>query len=246
MVPIRPFMRPEGMMTTATAVRLTHQPAHARFCRSRDGGLLNYLLVSVLALMLSGCATAHIASEWVNHHYAGKTLKGRRIFVVCHGPSIAIQRFCEDEIATALVRHGSIPLRRETVTSPDVDVVERRPSSAYLGAAEASGAAAVLSMDLQPNAITIDAPGLVRFSLRGDRSAGERGNDANRGRWVAFPGRPWIDQHEFATSTSIVDTASGESVWSGRAVTSRSDTFEAQVIELNRVTFKAFHRAGLL
>ncbi|MBL8529515.1 MAG: hypothetical protein JNL68_17680, partial [Burkholderiales bacterium] len=61
-----------------------------------------------------------------------------------------------------------------------------------------------------------------------------------------FPVGSATVQQGFAASTNVVDAANGQIVWSGRAVSPPSDAFIRQLMDLNRVTFEAMQKAGVL
>lgn len=218
---------------------MPNQPALAR--------ILSPLLLSLAA----GCATTQMAAQWSNKDYAGRSLRGERVLVVCQAPDPTVQRLCEDELANGVNSRGATAVRPGTGAPAAASSTGPLPPSAYLDAANAAGAMAVLSMTLQPDSTVVNPGPTVGIGVGGGSFSGGGwgrggGSFGGVGTSVGFPVGSGTVQQGFAASTNVVDASSGAIVWSGRAVSPPSDAFIRQLIDLNRVTFEAIQKAGLL
>ncbi len=205
-----------------------------------------------LALVLTaGCATTQMAAEWMNKDFAGRSLKGERVFVACQAPDPTVQRLCEDEMANGLNARGAIAVRPSASVAPSAETPPATPNqpAAYLAAAQAAGAPVVLSMTVQPDSSVVNPGPTIGIGVGGGSFGGggwgRGGSFGGVGTSVGMPVGPATVQQGFAASTSLVETASGQMVWSGRAVAPPSDAFIRQLIDLNRVTFESMQKAGL-
>ena len=209
-------------------------------------------LLSPLVLSLAaGCATTQMAAEWMNKDYAGQSLRGQRVLVVCQAPDPTVQRLCEDELANGLNSRGATAVRPAADAVPAATPNAPTPTSAYADAAKAAGAVAILSMTLQPDSTVVNPGPTIGIGVGGGGFSGGGwgrggGSFGGVGTSVGFPVGSATVQQGFAASTNVVDAANGQIVWSGRAVAPPSDAFIRQMIDLNRVTFEAMQKAGVL
>lgn len=207
-------------------------------------------VLSPLVLALAaGCATTQMAAEWMNKDYAGQSLRGQRVLVVCQAPDPTVQRLCEDELANGLNSRGAIAVRRPSGAPADASATGPTPPPVYADAAKAAGAVAVLSMTLQPDSTVVNPGPTIGIGVGGGSFGGgwgRGGSFGGVGTSVGFPVGSATVQQGFAASTNVVDAANGQIVWSGRAVSPPSDAFIRQLMDLNRVTFEAMQKAGVL
>lgn len=214
----------------------------------RQPCLARILPLPALALA-AGCASTQMAAEWMNKDYAGQSLRGQRVLVVCQAPDPTVQRLCEDELANGLNSRGATAVRPATGTPPATAANAPTPPAAYADAAKAAGAVAVLSMTVQPDSSVVNPGPTVGIGIGGGSFGGgwgRGGSFGGVGTSVGFPVGSATVQQGFAASTSVIDAANGQIVWSGRAVSPPSDAFIRQLMDLNRVTFAAMQRAGVL
>jgi hypothetical protein len=59
-----------------------------------------------------------MAAEWMNKDYAGQSLRGQRVLVVCQAPDPTVQRLCEDELANGLNSRGATAVPSAWRVSP--------------------------------------------------------------------------------------------------------------------------------
>jgi len=77
-------------------------------------GLAAALLIGPGTGMMAGCATTQVTVQWSDPEFAGRSLRGEQVLVVCDAPDAAIRGACQDEVAAQVRASGAMP-----VISPD-------------------------------------------------------------------------------------------------------------------------------
>ena len=63
------------------------------------------------ALLAAGCAASTtVGPQWSDPQFAGRSLRGARLLVVCEAPDPALRRQCQDRVAAELVAYGATPV----------------------------------------------------------------------------------------------------------------------------------------
>jgi hypothetical protein len=208
------------------------------------------LLLSALTLALAACATTRMAAEWKNKDYLGGSLKGQRILVVCQAPDATVQRLCEDQLVTTANSWGLVavqPDRRAADTPGSAPL----PGDAYRELARAMDAATIMSMTIAADSTVVSPGPMIGIGVGGGSFGGGGwgrggGSFGGVGTSVGFPVGAGSVQQGFAASTTVLDTTSGQPIWSGRAVAPPSNAFPRQLMDLTRVTFESMQKAGVL
>lgn len=204
-----------------------------------------------LAAVLSACATTKMAAEWTNKEYAGKALKAHRILVVCQAPDPTVQRICEDQLMAAVSARGAIAVRPDSGATGAAPANAPTPAEAYRDAAAAAAASAVMNMTIEPDATVVNPGPVIGIGIGGGSFSGGGwgrggGSFGGVGGSVGMPVGGGSVQQGLSASTTLLDSANGQVIWSGRAVSPPSQAFEPQISELTRVTFEAMQKAGVL
>lgn len=214
------------------------QPSHGR------------LLLPFLAVALGACATTQMSAEWANKDFAGKTLKGQNIFVVCQAPDPTVVRVCEDQVVAAVNARGATAVRPGTAAASEAPAGGPTPAESYRRAATTAGADVVLSMTLETDATVVKPGPVIGLGIGGGSFSGggwgRGGSFGGVGGSVGFPVGGGSVQQGLAANTTLLDTATGQPIWSGRAVSPPSGTIWPQLNDLTRVTFEAIQKAGVL
>lgn len=182
-----------------------------------------------------------------NKDFAGRSLRGERVLVVCQAPDDAVRRLCEDQLVTDAGAHGVTAVRladRPLGVPPNAPL----PPEVYREGAKSTGAVA---MALEPDATVVNPGPMIGIGVGGGTWGGGGwgrggGSFGGVGTSVGIPAGPGSVQTGFAASTQLVDAATEQIAWSGRAVAPPSDAFVRQLIDLTHVTFEAMAKAGLL
>lgn len=194
----------------------------------------NACLGLVAALALAGCATTKLDAQWVDPQFAGRSLAGSRILVVCDAADLALKRICQERMAAEVVALGAT-----AVPGPDSG-----SSDAYLGAARSAGARALLVTSVAPDANVVSGGPQISFGLGGFNWGGG-GSSVGGGVGVSMPVGGARVQTAYGANTSLTDVATGKLMWTGKASTPAQDDLGAQIGELSRATLGAAQKAGL-
>ena len=65
------------------------------------------LLIVSGAGLAAGCATTEVSVQWTDPQFAGRSLRGEKVLVVCEAPDVAMRNNCQDDIAAKLRASGA-------------------------------------------------------------------------------------------------------------------------------------------
>lgn len=194
--------------------------------------------ISAAALLLTACATTHMDAQWTNPDYSGRNVRGGSVLVACEAQDLTLQRVCEDQLAAAVSARGAKATLNSQLAAAPVTGTGTDP---YLAAAKRVGARAVVRMTLnsgQP--VAVDSGPSIGFGLGG--GSGRFGGGAG----LSFPiGGSRVSQ-AYAAETALIDSATGATMWSGRASSSTAQNATAQITELTQATIEALRTSGML
>ncbi len=199
----------------------------------------------LLATAVAGCATTAMTAQWKDTAYRG-TLAGGRILVLCQARDDTLRRVCEDRWATRLAAHGVTGIPSYSLPGFPPGGAANPEEMAL--ASRDNGANAVASTQLSLSDYAVVNPGpQVGFGLGGGSGGGYRGGGFGVGGiGLSFPVGGATATRSLASSTALVDPASGALIWSGSATTSATGDMTAQVDALTQVTIEALQKAGLI
>lgn len=190
-----------------------------------------FLAPAALVVALCGCATSGGSTGSV----PPGLLRSSDVLIACEVPDPSVRAICEEQVADEVTVRGSRPIR--------LPVDARQPNGSVTGAqllqsARASNAVAVLVLSLAP--VAVDEGGSsLSFGIGGF------GRSTGGGVGISAPlggGRTAIGYEGRGT---VVEVASGRSVWSGRAVAPPSDDLPSQLGGLSVNVLDSADRAGL-
>lgn len=204
------------------------------------------LLVAGLAGLVTGCATTQMNTEWRDPAATAGLFKGARVLVVCRGPDEAVRRVCEDQWSSQLGARGVAV--QPSYSIPGFPWASGDTSDEMRAAVRASGAAAFASMSLYPSDVAVVSPGAqVGVGIGAGSGGGYRGGGFSVGSiGITLPIGGATATQGLASSSSLVNVASGKLVWSGSASTPASADVLSQVGALTQVTIEAIRKAGLI
>lgn len=192
------------------------------------------------ALLVSACATRHVEAEWSDPQFAGQSLSGAKVFVVCQANDLALRRVCADQVAARLVEFGATPL-----LAPDAADATASPTpGADVAAARAAGAAVVFRATLAPE-VTVVPPGPSVGISVGGISVGRR-SAGGVGVGVGVPiGEPGPPRTGYSANGAFTDVATGRLMWTARTTAPPSQDVPAQIDTLAGHLLEAARKAGL-
>ncbi len=209
--------------------------------RSRIQRLHSRLAMLGGALILAGCTSAQMSSQWKDLSQGGRLSAGSRVVVACVAADDAARRICEDNWAERLHAKGLDAVRGYGLAGFPADP-GREPGQAH-AVSHSTGAAGLIQMKLAAGPYTGHEPGpQVGFGIGGGSGSGV----SYGGIGISLPigGSPL--RQVLTASTTLTDVARNAVIWSGTARIGAGGHLAAQVSELTEVTVDAMKRAGVL
>jgi hypothetical protein len=194
--------------------------------------------IATLTIALAGCATTQIDAQWSNPEYAGRSLRGAPVLVVCEAQEPTLQRICEDQVAGQIAARGGVPTRGSQATAA-APVAGTDP---YLAVARKIGARAIVRTTLDTSAI-VAAPSGPTIGIGVGGGGGYRGGVGGFG-GISFPVGGTRVSSAYTTETALIDPASGALMWSARASSSASQDATGQIAELAKSAADALSQSG--
>lgn len=193
--------------------------------------------------MMAGCATTQVNVQWSDPEFAGRSLRGEKVFVLCDAPDIAIRGICHDQVAAQVRASGALP-----VISPDAGLTVGPPpaNDKTLAAARAAGAAAILGSTIGRDVTVVDRGGSLGIEIGGYSSTYGRGGSTGTGGSVdvGLPIGGGQAATGYAANMVLTDVATVRVMWTGKITTPASQNVNAQIGELARVGVEAARAAG--
>jgi hypothetical protein len=202
-------------------------------------GLAAALVIGAGVGMMAGCATTQVNVQWSDPEFAGRSLRGEKVLVVCDAPDIAIRNICQDQVAAEVRASGATP-----VISADTGLTVGPPpaNDKTLAAARAAGARAILGSTIGPD-VTIVSPGSsVGFGLGGFGGSGRTVTGGSVG--VGFPVGGGQATTGYMANMVLTDVATVRVMWTSKVTTPGSQNVGAQIGDLARVGVEAAKTAG--
>jgi hypothetical protein len=202
------------------------------------------LKASVVALLLSACASTRLDADWADPQFRGQSLRGTRVLVLCQSPELALKRRCEDHMASRLAEAGASPVmgRADETVPPGYQVMPEQ----ILKAGRTAGARAVFSTSIFPGAAVASGGSWLSIGLGGFGFGGGGGAVSGVGVGVGMPVGGGNVETGFAASGSLTDVATGKLMWTGKASSPPSSDLNKQIEELTKAVVQGVHQAGLL
>ena len=208
-----------------------------RCCGAR--GLAAALLIGAGVGMLAGCATTQVNVQWSDPEFAGRSLRGEKVLVVCDAPDPAMRGVCQDEVAAQVRASGATP-----VVSPDAGLTVGPPpaNDRTLAAARAAGAKAILGSTIGPDVTVVNQGASVGFGLGGFGGSG--GSVTGGGVGIGFPIGGGQATTGYTANLVLTDVATVRVMWTSKVTTPGSQNVGAQIGDLARVGVEAAKAAG--
>jgi hypothetical protein len=195
-----------------------------------------------IALFATACATKHVEAEWSDPQFAGQSLTGAKVYVVCQANDLALRRLCADAAAARLSEFGATPLLAPDAA--DAGATAPPAAGADLVAARAAGAVAVFRTTLSPD-VTVVPPGPSIGISVGGISVGRR-SAGGVGVGVDVPlGEPGPPSTGYSANGAFTDVASGRLMWTAKTTTAPSQDVPGQIATLAAHLLEAARKAGL-
>jgi hypothetical protein len=207
----------------------------------RPSPIVTAALVAGTACFLAGCATTQVNAQWSDPEFAGRSLRGQTVLVVCDADSVTAKRICQDEVAMQTRAAGATPV----IPPQSAGVVAGPPTTNEhtLAAARAAGAKAIFALTIGPDAAYVSPGPSVGVGFGGWGGSGG-GSVTGAGVSIGLPiGGGRVDT-SYAANVVLTDVASARLMWSSKITTPASQSLNTQIAELARVGVGAAKAAG--
>lgn len=202
-------------------------------------------MCAVTTMLSAGCASNNIQVQWTDPEFAGHSLRGEKVLVVCDASEAAVKRLCQDQMTARLAASGAIPV---SAAESDKLAGGASPiSESTLAAARNAGAKAIWSATVAPDATVVTPGPTVGFGIGGfGASGGWSRSGVGGGVGVAVPvGNARVDT-AYAANLVLTDVATGRMMWTSKVTTPASQDVAGQVGKLAQTGVEAAQKAGML
>jgi hypothetical protein len=203
------------------------------------------LAPALFAAVLAGCAGTRLETQWRDPQYAGPSLAGNKVLVVCRVPDETLRRVCEDQWAMQLGGRRVTAVRSYSL--PDFPTAGAASPEQLQAALRSSGAVAVTNTDLGFSFVPVVRPApVVGVGVGGGGWGG--GGFSTGGIGISLPIGGGVAQpaQSIAATTGVTSARSNALIWSGTATSPASNNVAAQLSELVAITVDALGKSGLL
>lgn len=204
--------------------------------------ILAHSLPLFTCLVVAGCSSARMDSQWLDRSFHDGLAAGARVFVACETAVDSLRRLCEDAWTERMRAEGIAMVRSYGAATLPADA--GNDPARIDDAARATGASAVVRMKLAQGSHAVFQPGpQVGFGI-----GGGSGGFSFGGIGVSLPigGGGVSQRQEMSSSTTLTDLGRGTVIWAGSARTEVDGDAGAQVSALTRVTVEAMKEAGVI
>jgi hypothetical protein len=192
------------------------------------------------ACFLPGCATTTVNAEWTDPQFAGRSLRGERVLVVCDASDTAVRRICQDQLAAQVSAAGATP-----VTGPETAGLTAGPPPANdktLAAARRAGAKAILAATVAPDATVVSGGSSISFGVGGWGGSG--GGVSGGGVGVGVPIGGGQVETAYGANIALTDVATVRLMWTSKVTAPASRNINTQIGEIAKVGIGSARSAG--
>jgi hypothetical protein len=204
------------------------------------------VLLVLCGALFGGCASTTLQAQWTDPQFAGQSLRGATVLVVCDASDAVIERLCQDQLAAQVAATAAVP-----VTAPDANHPMAGggplPENVF-ATARRVGAKAILVSTIVPDVTVVQPSPTIGFGFGGFLSAGgwHRSSGIGTGVGVAVPVGADRVQTAYAATMTLTDVDTGRLMWTSKVTTSASQDVSTQVNKLAKAGVEAAQQAGLL
>jgi hypothetical protein len=212
--------------------------AHDRALRTAPCAIYAlYCVAALFALLIAGCATTHLDSQWSSPDFANNKITGK-LLVVGVSRDDTVRRLYEDEMTTQLASRGLTNVRSyELIPGPLV----LGGNTALLKAARDAGANMILSSVVvaREHVDRVISDPMPRYGMNFDGWYGYY--------WPYAYVRTEIRSFDrYTVGTSLTDVATGKIMWSARTQTENVDHVDREIKAFASVIVTTLVKGGKL
>ena len=219
---------------------------HATWLKNRAWAATPVALLGLYGLLMGGCASTAIQAQWADPQFTGRSLRSATVLVVCHANATAVQRICQDQMASRMLKSE---VKAIMATEADLTAAEGEPRTEKIfAAARRVGATAIWTATLAPDATVVSPGPSIGFGIGGFGSSGgwHRSSGVGGGIGVGFPVGGDQVHTVYAADMSLTDVETERLMWTSQITTPASPDIAEQVTQLVEVGVKSAQQAGFL
>ena len=226
--------------TLRETVPMSH--THVLTGRARATAAMTLLVLG--GFLVGGCASTRVQAQWSDPSFAGQSLRGATVLVVCDASDAALTRLCKDHLAAQVALVGATP-----IVAPDVALLTaeggRLPDIVFEGARQA-GTQAIVAATIAPEATVVSPGPTIGLGFGGFSSSGGvyRSSGIGTGVGVAVPVGAERVTTAYGANLTLTDVATGRLMWASRVTTPASADVAEQVSKLAQAGREAAQQAG--
>jgi hypothetical protein len=199
--------------------------------------------VAVCTLTSAGCSSNPVQAEWKDPAFAGHSLRGAKVLVVCDAADLPIKRVCEDEMRAQVQTAGAIAVSAPEVTGTgNADALNEKA----LAAARNAGAKAILLATVAPDTTVVNPGPSVGIGVGGFGGfGGWRSGGIGTGVGVSVPVGAPRTKTGYAANMILKDTESGRVMWTSKVSAPVSQDINMQMNTVAKAGVEAAQKAGM-
>ena len=203
-------------------------------------------LLVLSGCLAGGCASTRVQAQWSDPSFAGQSLRGAIVLVVCDAGDAVLSHLCKDRLAMQVAASGATP-----IVAPDVALLTaeggRLPDIVFEGARQA-GAKAIVAATIAPDATVVSPGPTIGLGFGGFSSTGGwyRSSGFGTGVGVAVPVGTERVATAYGANITLTDVATGRLMWASKVTTPASSDIADQIHKLAQAGREAAQQAGFL
>lgn len=202
-------------------------------------------VLALAATLLAGCASTQLGAQYVDPQVPRQSLRGAAVLVVCDAAEPAYRLLCEERFSARLADLGARALTDPSLArqAPPTEQVPQ----AYLSAAQAAGARAVLHVRLAPDYAQANPLSSFSIGIGGWSGSGgyyHGGSGVGGGVGMSVPVGAAGASMGLGALATLADVPAGRVIWTTKATTPAADA-AAQLDSLAKVLSEALKQQGL-
>jgi len=194
-------------------------------------------------LTSAGCSSNPVQAEWKDPAFAGHSLRGAKVLVVCDAADLPIKRVCEDEMRAQLQTAGATAVSAPELTG--TGTADEHNEKA-LAAARNAGARAILLATVAPDTTVVNPGPSVGIGVGGFGGfGGSHSGGISTGVGVSVPvGAPRTNTG-YAANMVLKDADSGRVMWTSKVIAPASQDINMQMNTIAKAGVEAAQKAGM-
>jgi hypothetical protein len=199
--------------------------------------------VALCTVTVAGCSSNPVQAEWKDPAFAGHSLRGAKVLVVCDAADLPIKRVCEEQMSAQVQTAGAIPVTAPEITSGgNADAHNEKIAAA----ARNASAKAILLATVAPDTTVVNPGPSVGIGVGGFGGfGGWRSGGIGTGVGVSVPVGAARTTTGYAANMVLKDTDSGRVIWTSKVSAPASQDINMQMNTIAKAGVEAAQKAAV-